>query len=263
MSAPFIILTALGFGILLMAIIHRLGKRMNNYGIVDIAWSWGFIPLALIYIMATGNPGLRQFLLLIAVTLWSGRLGWHLYRRVMSHHPEEDGRYNQLRDEWGAQTHRKMFWFFQLQASVLVGLSLPFLVISLNHSPQLMMIEWIGFALIIGSLIGEAISDWQLDQFKKRSDSKGKTCQEGLWRYSRHPNYFFEWMVWVGFFVFSLASPNGIYTIACPILIFYFLTQKTGIPATEEQALKSRGEDYRRYQQTTSAFVPWFKKKTS
>jgi steroid 5-alpha reductase family enzyme len=83
----------------------------------------------------------------------------------------------------------------------------------------------------------------------------------GLWNYSRHPNYFFEWLIWIAWLVFALGSPHGWIAFICPVLMLYFLFRVTGIPATEAQALRSRGEDYRRYQQTTSAFVPWFKKK--
>ena len=78
----------------------------------------------------------------------------------------------------------------------------------------------------------------------------------GLWRYSRHPNYFFEWLVWIAYAMFALASPWGWISLACPAVMLYFLLRVTGIPATEAQALKSRGDDYREYQRTTSAFVP-------
>jgi steroid 5-alpha reductase family enzyme len=80
----------------------------------------------------------------------------------------------------------------------------------------------------------------------------------GLWRYSRHPNYFFEWLIWVAFALFALGSPAGLWGLFSPALILYFVLRVTGIPATEAQAIRTRGEEYRRYQQTTSAFVPWF-----
>jgi steroid 5-alpha reductase family enzyme len=92
---------------------------------------------------------------------------------------------------------------------------------------------------------------------------RGRACRVGLWRYSRHPNYFFEWLIWIAFFVFALGSPYGWITVYCPLLMLYFLLRVTGIPATEEQALKSRGEAYRECQRTTSVFVPWFPKKSA
>jgi steroid 5-alpha reductase family enzyme len=106
----------------------------------------------------------------------------------------------------------------------------------------------------------EAAADAQLSKFKSDASNKGHTCQAGLWRYSRHPNYFFEWLIWMAYALFAFASPGGSFGLISPALILFFLLRVTGIPATEAQALRSRGDEYRRYQQTTSAFVPWFPK---
>jgi steroid 5-alpha reductase family enzyme len=111
-------------------------------------------------------------------------------------------------------------------------------------------------------MVGEAIADWQLEKFKKDPANKGKTCTAGLWNYSRHPNYFFEWLMWIGCATIALASPWGWLGLLSPALILYFLLGATGIPATEAQALRSRGDEYRAYQRSTNAFVPWFPKKT-
>ena len=100
----------------------------------------------------------------------------------------------------------------------------------------------------------------QLKQFKANPANKGRVCQAGLWNFSRHPNYFFEWLVWVAFFLFALGSPWGWVTIYCPALMLFFLLKVTGIPMTEELAVKTKGDAYREYQRTTSVFVPWFKK---
>ena len=105
-----------------------------------------------------------------------------------------------------------------------------------------------------------ATQPYQLQGFKKDPANRGKTCRAGLWSYSRHPNYFFEWLIWVSFFIFASASPYGWISIVCPVLIFYFLFKVSGIPATEAQALRTKGDDYRDYQRTTSAFFPWFPK---
>ena len=105
--------------------------------------------------------------------------------------------------------------------------------------------------------MGETIADRQLVTFKKDPGSRGKTCRAGLWHYSRHPNYFFEWILWCGFGVLGLAGPWGWAGLAAPALMLYTIVFVTGIPPTEAQALVSRGEDYRAYQRTTSPFVPW------
>jgi steroid 5-alpha reductase family enzyme len=121
-------------------------------------------------------------------------------------------------------------------------------------------LEWAGAALWLFALLGESAADLQLARFKADPSTRGRVCDVGLWRLSRHPNYFFEWLVWCAYFLFALPSPWGWTTVSCPLLMLYFLFRVTGIPATEEQALRSRGEAYRRYQRTTSAFVPWVRR---
>jgi steroid 5-alpha reductase family enzyme len=108
--------------------------------------------------------------------------------------------------------------------------------------------------------LGEATADSQLKAFKKDPSNKSKVCSQGLWNYSRHPNYFFQWLMWMSYFVFALASPYGYLAIISPAIILYLLLKVTGIPMTEEQSIRSKGEAFKKYQQTTSAFVPWFKK---
>jgi steroid 5-alpha reductase family enzyme len=130
----------------------------------------------------------------------------------------------------------------------------------INRAPGLAAIEITAIALWTVALIGEAIADAQLERFKAQPSNRGRTCRIGLWRYSRHPNYFFEWLIWVAYALFALASPYGWIAIACPLVMLYLLFRVTGIPATEAQALRTRGEDYRQYQAATSAFVPWFPK---
>jgi steroid 5-alpha reductase family enzyme len=191
------------------------------------------------------------------VTLWSLRLAAHLYARISSLHPEEEGRYVQLRRQWAAHLHARFLSFFQLQGVLAALLSVPFLLACLDRRPVLSCFEIAAAALLVVALTGEAVADRQLAAFKADARSQGRTCRAGLWRYSRHPNYFFEWLVWVAYFAFAWPSPWGWATIYCPLLMLYFLFRVTGIPMTEEQALRSRGDDYREYQRTTSAFVPW------
>jgi steroid 5-alpha reductase family enzyme len=150
--------------------------------------------------------------------------------------------------------------FFELQAFTVVIFSLPFLMAAWNTSRSIDPIEIIGLAIAAGSVAGEALADQQMKSFKSDPENRGKICEVGLWRYSRHPNYFFEFLFWVGMFAASLKTPWGWLTVVCPLLMYYFLTRVTGIPLTEEYALKSKGEAYRRYQKTTSAFIPWFRR---
>lgn len=254
---------ALGALCVSFALLYLVARRIDNYGIVDIAWSYAFgFVAALNALLGPGWPVRRALIAAMAVA-WSLRLGTHLYLRVMGHHPEEDGRYKQLRQDWAANFAAKMFGFFQMQAASVVLLGAAFLIACLNPSPALHALEIAGAVLWLVAISGEALADAQLAAFKRDAANKGRVCDAGLWRYSRHPNYFFEWLVWVAFFVFALGSPWGWVAIVGPASILWLLLRVTGIPMTEAQSLGSRGDAYRRYQRTTSAFVPWFPKPPS
>ncbi len=262
MSALSLILTALAALCAIFALLYLLARRIDNYGIVDVAWAYAFAALATFYALAGPGWPLRRALIAALAVVWSLRLGTHLAIRVIGHHPVEDGRYIQLRKDWAGVFAPKMFGFFQLQAGSIVLLAAAFALAALNPAPALHPLEYAGAALWLLAIIGEALADAQLAAFKKSPANKGKVCDVGLWHYSRHPNYFFEWLIWVSFFVFALGSPYGWIAIIGPASILYLLLRVTGIPLTEEQSLRSRGDAYRRYQQTTSAFVPWFPKKS-
>jgi steroid 5-alpha reductase family enzyme len=242
----------------LFALLFIVARRLDNYSIVDVAWSFAFGPLA-IFCAATA-PGwpARRWLLAAMVVTWSTRLGVHLFRRVASHHPREDGRYVEMRQNWQRNFAATMFGFFQLQALTVVVLGLPFLLASRAVEPAFHVLEIAGAALWLVALTGEAVADAQLRAFKRDATHRGQVCDRGLWRYSRHPNYFFEWLIWVGYALFALASPAGWLGLIAPAAILYLLLRVSGVPPTEAQALRSKGDAYRRYQQTTSAFFPWF-----
>ena len=261
MSALSLLLTALAALCVAFALLYLVARRIDNYGIVDIAWSYAFAALATFYALAGPGWPLRRALIASLAVVWSLRLGTHLAIRVIGHHPTEDGRYIQLRKDWAGNFAPKMFGFFQLQAGTVVLLGAAFILAALNSTPALHPLEYVGAALWLLAISGEALADAQLAAFKKNPAHKGQVCAVGLWRYSRHPNYFFEWLIWVSFFIFSLASPYGWIAFIGPASILYLLLRVTGIPLTEEQSLRSRGDAYRRYQQTTSAFIPWFPKK--
>ena len=172
----------------------------------------------------------------------------------------EDGRYQAIRAAWQTGTNAKFFVFFQAQALLDVLLGLPFLLAAWNPRPGLHPLEWAAALLWLGAWFGESVADGQLRRFKARPESQGRTCREGLWRFSRHPNYFFEWLVWVAYLLLAFSAPWGWTAVLCPALMLYFLLRVTGIPYTEAQSLRSRPEDYARYQRETSSFIPWFPK---
>ncbi len=261
MPTTLLIVTALAGLCALFALLYLLARRIDNYGIVDIAWSYAFALLAGYYALLAPGWLPRRLLFASLVVLWSLRLGTHLYRRVIGHHPVEDGRYVQLRQDWAGNFAPKMAGFFQMQAASVVLLGIPFLLPALNPTPQFHPLEITGAILWLVALAGESLADAQLAAFKSKPANRGRVCAAGLWRTSRHPNYFFEWLIWVAYFVFALASPWGWLAALSPAIILYLLLRVTGIPLTEQQSLRSKGDAYREYQAATSAFVPWWPKR--
>lgn len=258
MSTLTLVLVATAALCALFVALYGLARRLDNYGIVDIAWSYAFAALAGFYALAGAGWPTRRAVIAAIVGVWSVRLGTHLAVRVTKHHPVEDTRYVQLRHDWAGNFHGKMFGFFQLQAVSVVMLGVAFLFAAQNRAPQLHPLEYAGAALWLLAIAGESLADAQLAAFKRDPAHRGQVCAVGLWRYSRHPNYFFEWLIWVAYFVFALASPWGWIALIGPAGILYLLLRVTGIPMAEAQSLRSKGDAYRHYQDTTSAFVPWF-----
>lgn len=242
---------------LLMLLLWLLHLPMNNAAIVDAGWSFGLVILAILdAIFGRGLPA-RAWLIAAMVTVWGLRLGLYLlFTRVIGH-PEE-GRYQELRRQWKTNIAWKFLAFFELQAVLCVVLSAPFLLAAVNPGPRLSPVEYAAAALWLIAIAGEIIADAQLHRFKSNPANRGRLCNVGLWNYSRHPNYFFESLIWCAWAVFALASPWGWVGLLSPALILYFLLKVTGIPATEAQAMRTKGDAYREYQRTTSMFIPWF-----
>lgn len=256
-------LMALCLVTMLMAATWMWAVKKEFYSIVDAAWSYSFAVIALLFYFTGNGWPARSFVFAAMVCIWSLRLGTHLSKRLKSHYPKEDGRYTTLREQWKNHLHNSFLIFFLAQGASVVLLSMPMLLVSLNPGDAFIWIEYLGIALWIVGICGETIADRQLMQFKKDPARKGQVCNVGLWKYSRHPNYFFEWIIWISYFVFACASPLGYLTFYCPLIVLYLLLQVTGIPATEEHSLRRRGDLYREYQRTTSMFIPWFPKKSN
>jgi steroid 5-alpha reductase family enzyme len=155
-----------------------------------------------------------------------------------------------------------MFWFFEMQALLLAILSAPFLLICLNANPVVTPLELAGVVVFVIAVCGESLADRQLARFRADPSNRGKVCDAGLWRLSRHPNYFFEWLIWVSYFLMASATAYGWISIYCPALMLFFLLRVTGIPMTERLSLQSKGQAFADYQRRTSAFVPWFPKRS-
>ncbi len=243
-----------GFSVMLILWLTQL--RTGNAGIVDLGWAGITGGLAVLYAILADGMLERRVLLGLLGALWGGRLALYLWRDRIHNQPEE-GRYVTLREGWTPHANRAFFIFFQAQNLAALILSVPFVLAAVSKAAFVQVSDLAGLLLVIMGVIGESTADRQLEKFKRQPESKGRTCRVGLWRYSRHPNYFFEWILWCGFGVLGLAGPWGWLGLVAPLLILYSIIFVTGIPPTEAQAVASRGEDYRRYQRTTSPFIPW------
>jgi steroid 5-alpha reductase family enzyme len=233
--------------------------RQNDASLVDAGWAASLGALALWF--AARGDGLweRRVALVLIVGAWSVRLAAHI---VLRHRRgREDARYREIRTARGSGAHTFFFFFYQAQGLLAALLSVPFLLIAENGRPGVHGLEVAALALAAASIALESVADRQLERHRAKGSAQGKTFRGGLWKFSRHPNYFFEWLVWVAFGAAALGAPYGWVGLTSPILMLFLILKVTGIPPAESRALRSRGDDYRRYQETTSAFVPWFPRK--
>lgn len=242
----------------LMAGLWAWHLRLRNAAVVDVGWALSLALMAVAYAVVGGGDPTRRWVAGGLMGLWGARLALHLYRDRVQGGVAEDARYTDLRESWRTHLDARFFVFFQAQALLAALLSLPIALAATDPRPGLRAIELIAAALWAVALVGESAADAQLARFKADPRNRGRVCREGLWGTSRHPNYFFEWLVWVASALVATAAPWGWLAWACPLLMLYLLFRVTGIPATEAHALRSRGDAYRQYQQTTSAFVPWW-----
>ncbi|MCK6498025.1 MAG: DUF1295 domain-containing protein [Nitrospira sp.] len=243
----------------LMALLWLVERRRRNAAVADVGWCYGLAVAVWWYAVNVSGEPARRLLVALMVCLYAVRLGTHvLLDRVWG--KSEDGRYRRLREQWGGQATVRLFWYFQLQAAALALLSLPPLIVMQNPHPPFHLWDLVGVLLWAVALVGETMADWQLASFRNQPWNRGRVCRVGLWRYSRHPNYFYEWVQWWSYVVMGWAIPTGGWglTVIGPLVMGAALWKVTGIPWTETQAMTTRGEEYALYRRTTNAFFPWF-----
>lgn len=241
----------------LMFVLWLLHIPMRNSAIADVGWATGMVLIAIFYAMHGAGYWRRVLILMPMIVIWGFRLALYLlFARVNGQ--AEDGRYAELRRRWGSKAGLKFLLLFELQALLCGVLSLPFLLAMHDPAKGLPEVENAGAWIWGVAFLGETIADAQLALFLRNPKNSGKVCNAGLWRYSRHPNYFFEFFIWVGFAVVACTAQYGPWAFAAPVLMLFLLLRVTGIRATEAQALRSLGGAYKKYQESTSAFVPWF-----
>ena len=243
----------------LMAGAWVVQQRTGNSGWVDTIWTFslGLVGVGSALWPIDGAPhNARQWLVAALVAIWSLRLGVHI--AIRSAGISDDPRYADFAREWGADSPRRMFIFLQNQG--LGSIPLAFAIFVAAHMPGdgLRPADYMGALILLAGIAGEALADAQLKAFRTDPANKGRVCDVGLWRWSRHPNYFFEWLHWWAYVIMGVNAPGWILTWIGPMGMGWALLKVTGIPWTERQALASRGEDYRAYQRRTNVFLPWF-----
>lgn len=255
------LLIAIGAGSsVVMLLAWLLQRRTRDAGIVDVCWAACLGAAAVLCAITGEGDAIRRAIIGAIGGVWGARLALHLlFDRVLK--GPEDGRYQMMRETFGPRVQSVFFWFFQAQAVLVVLLSAPFVLASRDGAPGPSALDIAGAGLWLVGLAGEWTADRQLAAFKANPASAGRVCAVGLWRYSRHPNYFFEWLMWCAYGLIAVQGDWGWIGLSSPALILLFVLKLTGIPPTEARALRSRGEAYRAYQRTTSAFFPWFPKR--
>ncbi|MEC9466402.1 MAG: DUF1295 domain-containing protein [Myxococcota bacterium] len=234
---------------------------INDVSIVDIAWGLGFVVLGWLGWLQLEEPSVRQTLVLVLVTIWGSRLGFYLARRNLGH--GEDYRYTQIRNSIGPFFRISSLWIvFGMQGTVMLLVASPVLFVmgSPEATAPLGFTDYLGLSLWAIGFYFEAVGDWQLKRFKADPVNKGKVMNQGLWRYTRHPNYFGDSCLWWGFFVIA-AGIGGLWTIIGPIMMTFFLLKVTGVLMLEKTMRKR--EKYKEYIETTSTFFPMPPKRPS
>ena len=255
MTWPAIYLAGLGLIALGMLLLWLLSLRLRNAAIVDIFWGSGFGLLAWLYFALSAGFLPRKLLVATLVTIWGVRLSVHIWRR--NHGRPEDFRYRAWRVQWaGNFAWRSLLQVFMLQGALMWLISAPLLLAQTATAPAALgLLDGLGTLLWLAGFIFEAGGDWQLERFKANPDNAGRIMDSGLWRYTRHPNYFGDALLWWGLYLLAAASPAGVWAIGSPLLMTVLLMRVSGVTLLE----KSLGQrpEYREYIARTRAFFPW------
>ncbi len=243
-----------------MAIAWLVQRWTGNAGWVDAVWSFSLGAAGVVYAvfpLRGQMPTARQWLVALLVAAWSLRLGLHIAGRTSR--GAEDARYAQFRRDWGAALQRRMFWFLQIQAVAAALLAVSVLLAARNPR-TLSWFDVIALAVLLAAIVGEAVADRQLRRFRADPAKREKVCATGLWGWSRHPNYFFEWLGWVAYPLLAIDTlgdyPWGWLALSAPASMYWLLVHVSGVPPLEQQMLRSRGQAYRDYQARVSRFIP-------
>jgi steroid 5-alpha reductase family enzyme len=255
-----LLLTNFAVLILLILALWAVSVRIRDVSFIDSFWAFGMVVMAaLTYVQSVDGANSRKTLILILVSIWGLRLALHLFTRWRKE--GEDPRYKRI---IGSLMEKKGWSFakasllqvFLLQAPLLFIVCLPAQLGQISPEPATLgILAWVGAALAIIGIGFESIGDWQLRQFRADPNSKGKVLDTGLWRYTRHPNYFGDCMTWWGIYLVAAESVVGLWSVPGPILLTFLLVKWSGVPMLEH-SLKKRRPGYEDYIRRTSSFFP-------
>jgi steroid 5-alpha reductase family enzyme len=244
-----------------MTVAWLIQRRTGHTAWIDVCWTFGTGAVAVVASLVPWPPGealnARQIVVATLIAIWSLRLGGHLLSRTRK--AGDDPRYRDLIDQWGASADRRMLFQVQAQAVVALLLAISVAVAAHNPRPGLGLMDALGAALLVAGLTGEAVSDWQLRRFRSDPANRARICEDGLWKWSRHPNYFFEWACWLAYPLIAIdgAYPLGWITLLAPACMYWILVYVSGVPPLEQHMLRSRGQQFRELQARTRAFFPF------
>jgi len=236
-------------------------RSTKNSGWVDTIWTFGLGTVGCIGALTPSllfGVSTRCVLVACLVVVWSLRLGLHIAQRTKG--ITDDPRYAKLLRDWGTDGTRQMFWLLQKQALLSIPLALSVVLAAWNPLPELRVQDILGVLFLVIGIVGEAVSDNELRHFRADPANRNRVCDDGLWGWSRHPNYFFEWFGWLAYPLLAIdlagAYPWGWIALAGPACMYWLLVHVSGIPPLEEHMLERRGGEFRSYQARTNAFFP-------
>ncbi len=244
----------LGVSLGLMTGLWLVSLVIRNVSIIDIFWSLTILGIGWVYVVGSESIVMRHLIVLTFLHLWAIRLAFYLGRRSWGQ--PEDKRYQAMRDARGPGFRwSSLFTVFWLQAALAWLVSLPLLFV-FHANVSIDWIDTVAVTLFVIGLFFEAIGDWQMHRFRSDPNNVGQVCDVGLWRYTRHPNYFGEAVLWWGFWLFALARSAPLWSVVSPLLLTFLLLRVSGARLLEQSLVKEK-PSYRDYIRRTPAFIPW------
>ncbi len=255
MTVLTLLLVTLGVALGLMLLLWLVSLATSDASIVDSFWGPGFVLIGWVSFFLTNGAYPRKFLITSLATIWGLRLGLHIFKR--NHGKGEDYRYKAMRKQWGDKfPFVSLFTVFGFQGLLMWFISIPLQIAQISPTPEsLTVFDYLGLTVWCIGFFFEAVGDFQLSQFKANPANKGQVMNVGLWRYTRHPNYFGDSTLWWGYYLIACAVPNGVFTLLSPLTMTFFLMNVSGV-ALLEKSLKKNKPGYAEYVARTSSFFP-------